>query len=159
MHADLLNHVEPLPLTPTASSVPSDAMAHLTLCRDVVSASSASAESAWNDFSVFMRRELLKPQEVGSHAVALVNAPKHGTVTFTDPARTSLTPTAQRFLSTTLTYRSEVGYLGADTGTFRVQSGALSYLVTVNFLVQPYVSEADGGSDECTAGGMDRPVQ
>lgn len=127
----------------------------VTYCQDVVSASDATAESAWNVFSVFMRRELLQPQQIPQYSVALVEAPKHGAIYFTNSARTRLLVHPTPFLASTLTYRSDVGYLGADSATFRVISKGASYVVSVNFLVQPYVSESSDGHMECKAAGME----
>ena len=131
-------------------------MPHITFCKDVDSSPNAAAESAWNDFSVFMRGEMLKPKEISKYAVALVEAPKHGNVVFTDRARTTVDATPKAAAQTTLMYRSEVGYLGADSATFQVDSRGRKYLVTVNFLVLPSVTENSNGRFECTAAGMDK---
>lgn len=131
---------------------------HIIFCQDVDSSPNAAAESAWNVFSIFMHGETLKPKDISKYSVAMIEVPKHGNVAFTDRARTTVDVTPKASADTALIYRSEVGYLGADSATFQVDSRRKKYLVTVNFLVQPYVAESNNGRTECTAAGMDKAV-
>jgi hypothetical protein len=141
-------NMEPAALVAHGRPRKNQTMKPFTFCKDV---GSGIPDSAWNDFSVFGNRELMKPELIANHKVRLFQAPAHGRVVFSDEARSPVGYTDTAFKSSGLIYLPTLDYAGKDRAVFLVEANNKQYQVTVNFWVMLFVTDENVGDTYCRA--------